>query len=176
MKSHLKLYFLVLAGMALTASASALPKGAKAVGEIDLAKYLGKWYEVARADFVFERGLSNTTAEYSLLDGNKIKVVNRGYDAKRDKWKKAEAKGRFRSGVQNGELEVSFFGPFYSEYNIVALDADYRYALIVGSGPKYAWILSRERTIPEEVKAEYLEIARSIGVDTEKLIWVEHND
>jgi apolipoprotein D and lipocalin family protein len=176
MKSHLKNCFFILAGLALAASASALPKGAKVVGEIDVTKYLGKWYEIARADFIFERGLSNSTAEYSLSEKGDIRVVNRGYDAKRAKWKKAEAKARFRSDARNGELEVSFFGPFYSEYNIVALDEDYRYALIVGKTAKYAWILSRERTIPDDVKNDYLEIARSIGVDVNSLIWVEQTD
>ena len=159
-----------------TVSAHALPKGAAAIEELDITRYAGKWFEIARMDFVFERGLINTTAEYSLADNGKIQVVNRGYNPKRDKWKKAEGKARFRTAAKNGELEVSFFGPFYGEYNIIALDADYRYALVVGNDAKYMWILSRERTLPEDVKDEYLEIARSIGVDTDKLIWVEQKD
>jgi len=176
MKVQLKRCLALFAGLALSASAHALPKGAQAVGEIDIMRYAGKWYEIARMDFVFERGLINTTAEYSLSDNGKLKVVNQGYNPKLDKWKKAVGKARFRTAAKNGELEVSFFGPFYGEYNIIALDAEYRYALVVGNNVKYMWILSRERTLPEEIKTEYLALAQSMGIDTEKLIWVEQKD
>jgi apolipoprotein D and lipocalin family protein len=74
-----------------------------------------------------------------------------------------------------GELKVSFFGPFYGAYNIIALDPDYKYALITGSSTKYLWILSREKTIPDDVKQNYLAAAESLGYDTRKLIRVEHN-
>lgn len=161
--------------MALLAGAAfALPSGATPIQELDTARYLGKWYEIARLDFAFERDLDKTTAEYSLEPNGTIKVVNRGFNVKRNKWTKAEGRARFRSKQSNGALEVSFFGPFFSEYNIVALDPEYRYALIVGANPKYMWILSREPSIADDVKAEYLSIAQSIGVRTDDLVWVEH--
>lgn len=157
----------------ITASGYALPKGVQAVQKLDTARYLGIWYEIARLDFAFEKGLINTSAEYSLTDRGSIKVINRGFDPKHGKWKKAEGTARFRSSTENGELKVSFFWPFYAEYNIIAIDAEYRFALVVGKNVKYMWILSRQRTIPEDIKNEYLALARSIGVDTDSLVWVE---
>lgn len=171
-----KFFFAGMTMVLLAGAAFALPPGAKAVQEIDTARYLGKWYEIARLDFAFEKGLNNTTAEYSLETNGTIKVVNRGFDVKRNKWKKAEGRARFRTNQVNGELEVSFFGPFYSEYNIVALDPDYRYALVIGVNAKYMWILSREPTIPDDVRNEYVSVAQSIGVRTDDLVWVEHTE
>lgn len=138
-------------------------------------RYLGKWYEIARLDFRFERDLDNTTAEYSIAENGDIKVVNRGYNYKKSKPAEAIGTARFRGSDTVGELEVSFFGPFYGDYNIIALDSAYRYALIAGSSTKYLWILSRSKEIPPETRREYLEIARNNGFDTTALIWVEHN-
>jgi len=138
-------------------------------------KYLGKWYEIARLDFRFEKDLNNTTAEYSIAKNGDIQVVNRGYNYKKSKPAEAIGKARFRGSDTVGELEVSFFGPFYGDYNIIALDSAYQYALIAGSSTKYLWILSRSKEIPQETRREYLEIARNNGFDTTGLIWVEHN-
>jgi apolipoprotein D and lipocalin family protein len=138
-------------------------------------KYLGKWYEIARYDFAFEKNLNNTTAEYAIRKDGKIDVVNRGYNYITKKWSEAKGKARFKGVDTKGELEVSFFGPFYAAYNVIALDKDYQYALVAGSSLKYLWILSREKTIPSEVKDQYLTIAQSLGYETSKLIWVEHN-
>lgn len=151
------------------------PRGVEPVKEIELDKYLGKWYEIARLDFFFERGLINTTAEYSRKKNGMIKVVNRGYKAQREKWKEARGKARFRSDETNGALEVSFFGPFYAEYNIISIDDDYKYALVLGDTPEYMWILSREKTIPAAIKDKYLRIAGEAGVKIDELIWVEQN-
>jgi apolipoprotein D and lipocalin family protein len=154
---------------------STMPKGAVTVNNLDKGKYLGKWFEIARFDFTFERNLNNTTAEYTLLENGFIGVTNRGYNYKKKKWEEAEGKARFRGADTVGELKVSFFGPFYGSYNIIAIDDDYQYALIAGSSTKYLWLLSREKTIPDKIKDEYLCIAESLGYDTDKLIWVEHN-
>jgi apolipoprotein D and lipocalin family protein len=152
------------------------PKPFQGVHGFDKAKYLGKWYEIARFDFSFEKDLTHTTAEYSLEKDGSIRVINQGYNPKRLKWQKATGKARFTESDTLGELEVSFFGPFYGDYNVIALDKDYQYALIAGSSTKYMWILSRTKTIPEEIKREYLEIAKTNGFDTGNLIWVQQDD
>ncbi len=159
----------------LGTSCSSIPKGATAVTPFHKEKYLGKWYEIARLDFKFERGLNNTTAQYSLSDDGTIRVVNRGYAYADDKWKEAEGKAKFVDDENVAMLKVSFFGPFYSGYNVIALDEEYRYALVAGKNLKYLWILARETTIPDDVKERYLRIAGEIGYDTSELIWVEHD-
>ena len=148
----------------------------KGVNGFDKGKYLGKWYEIARFDFSFERDLNNTTAEYSIAKNGFLQVINRGYNFKRMKWEKATGKARFTGSDSLAELEVSFFGPFYGAYNVIALDKDYQYALIAGSSTKYMWILSRSKTIPAEIRHEYLETAKSNGFDTTRLIWVQQDD
>ncbi|HNY30885.1 MAG TPA: lipocalin family protein [Fibrobacteria bacterium] len=138
-------------------------------------RYLGRWFEIARLDFRFERDLDNTTAQYSLRDDGTIAVLNQGYNTKSSKWQKATAKARFRGADTVGELEVSFFGPFYSQYNVLALDSAYQYALVAGKDNGYLWILSRTNDLPAEVRHRYLEIAHRSAFDTGKLIWVKHD-
>ncbi|WP_396169074.1 lipocalin family protein [Flavobacterium sp.] len=156
-------------------SCSSIPKGAKAVQGFEKEKYLGHWFEIARLDFVFEKNLNNTTADYSLNDNGSIKVVNRGYNYIKNKSAESIGKAKFVVDVTEGRLKVSFFGPFYSGYNILALDSEYKYALVVGKNLKYMWLLSREKTMPEAIKNDYLKIAKDLGYDTSALIWVNHN-
>lgn len=156
-------------------SCATIPKGAVAVRPFDKEKYLGKWYEIARLDFKFERNLNNTTAEYSVNDDGTIKVVNRGYNYKKDKWSEATGKAKFVEDDDIAKLKVSFFGPFYSGYNVIALDPEYKYALVAGKNLKYLWILSRETSIPEGIKKEYLKLADDLGYETSELLWVEHD-
>ncbi len=156
-------------------SCGTIPSGAVAVKSFDKEKYLGKWYEIARFDFRFEKDLNNVTATYSLIDNGYIKVYNRGFNYITNEWKDAEGKAKFVNDPTVAMLKVSFFGPFYAGYNVIALDEDYQYALIAGSSLKYLWILAREKTIPDEIKQKYLEIAQNIGFQTENLIWVEHD-
>jgi len=152
-----------------------IPKGAVAVKSFDKDKYLGKWYEIARFDFRFEKDLNNTTANYSVNDDGTIKVLNRGYNYVTGEWKEAIGKAKFIGDPTVAMLKVSFFGPFYAGYNVIALDSNYKYALISGSSLKYLWILSREKTMPEDIKANYLKIASEIGFPTDNLIWVKHD-
>ena len=123
-----------------------------------------------------ERNLNNTTAQYSLKPDGSIKVVNRGYNTKTGEWEQAEAKAKFVGDQDIAMLKVSFFGPFYSGYNVIAIDPEYNYALVAGASLKYLWILAREPRMPEEVKNNYLKIAEDGGYDTSELLWVEHND
>lgn len=161
--------------ISILSSCRSIPKGAIAVKPFDSKKYIGKWYEIARLDFRFERDLNNTTANYSLNDNGTIKVVNRGYNYKTNEWKEAVGKAKFVSSPDEGRLKVSFFGPFYSGYNVISIDAEYKYALIAGKNLKYLWLLSREKTMPENVKQDYLEKAQNLGYNISALVWVEHD-
>jgi apolipoprotein D and lipocalin family protein len=156
-------------------SCASIPKGAVAVRPFDQQKYLGRWYEIARLDFKYEKNLNNVTAVYSLKDDGKIRVENRGYDYIKKEWKESIGKAKFKGSREEGRLKVSFFGPFYSAYNVLAVDANYQYALVAGKNLKYLWILSRQTTIPDNIKTAYLQKAESLGYDTGDLVWVEHN-
>lgn len=156
-------------------SCTTIPKGLTAVHQFDKEKYLGKWYEIARLDFKFERDLNNTTAEYTANSDGTIKVLNKGYNTKTQKWKTATGKAKFVKEENIGMLKVSFFGPFYSGYNVIAIDQEYKYALIAGKNLNYLWILSRETTIPGNIKQKYLELAQSVGYKTDDLVWVKHD-
>ena len=156
-------------------SSSTIPEGASAVKPFDVTRYTGKWYEIARLDFKYEEGLNNVTAQYSLNDDGTIKVVNRGYDYTKEKWEEATGKARFVGPENEAKLEVSFFGPFYSGYNVIAIDPAYRYALVAGESLEYLWLLSRETTMPENIKQDYLAKAEAIGYETADLVWVEHD-
>lgn len=168
-------YLFLIVMTALLTSCSSIPKGLTAVTPFDQELYLGKWYEIARFDFRFERGLNNTTAEYTLRNDGKIKVTNRGFDYENKTWKEAIGKAKFAGQDTTAMLKVSFFGPFYSGYNVIAIDPEYKYALICGASYKYLWILSREKTIPESIKNNYLEKAEKSGFNTSNLLWIEHN-
>ena len=154
---------------------ASIPKGVVAVTNFDKEKYLGTWYEIARFDFRFEKDLNNTTANYSVNPDGTIRVQNRGYNYVKKEWKEAIGKAKFVGDPTVAMLKVSFFGPFYAGYNVIALDADYQYALVSGGDLKYLWILAREKTIPDEIKESYVKLAQSLGFDTEQLIWVEHD-
>lgn len=156
-------------------SCSTIPKGVVAVKPFNKEKYLGKWYEIARLDFKYERNLNNTTAEYSLNENGSIKVDNRGFNFKNKKYEQAIGKAKFIGDEDIAMLKVSFFGPFYAGYNVIALDEDYMYALVSGDRFKYLWILSRETKIPDDIRKKYLKIAEDYGYNTADLIWVEHD-
>lgn len=158
----------------LLSSCQTMPKGAVPVKPFDSEKYLGKWYEIARLDFVHEKNLSHTTAHYSLNDDGSIKVVNKGYNFKKEKNEEATGKAKFVDSKNEGKLKVSFFGPFYSGYNVIALDPEYKYALVAGKNLDYLWLLSREKSMPDAIKASYLRQASNLGYQIEDLIWVDH--
>lgn len=167
------------AAIALTfgiSSCVSIPRGAKAVRPFDRDKYLGTWYEIARMDFRFEKGLDHVNATYSLIDKETIRVDNKGYSVKDKKWKESIGKARLAGGPSEGRLKVSFFGPFYAGYNVIAIDPDYRYALVAGNNLNYLWLLSREKTMPKEIIEKYLEQARALGYKTDKLVWTNQAD
>ncbi len=159
----------------LNSCASTIPVGAVAVKPFDKEKYLGKWYEIARMEFKFEKNQKNITATYSVNPNGTIKVDNRGYDTVAIKWKEAIGKAKFVKDPMEAKLKVSFFGPFYGGYNVIALDPDYRYALVAGGSLKYLWILAREKSIPDDIRQKYLAIAAKVGYPTAELIWTEQD-
>ncbi|WP_198040029.1 lipocalin family protein [Microbulbifer agarilyticus] len=157
----------------LHAACTGIPQGVTPVDNFRLELYLGKWYEIARLDHSFERGLSRVTAEYSMRDDGGVRVVNRGFDAEKGKWQQAEGKAYFVGAPNVGHLKVSFFGPFYGSYIIFDLDKDYRYAMVAGPSRSYLWLLSRTPTVDEAIKQRFVERAESLGFDTRSLIFVE---
>jgi apolipoprotein D and lipocalin family protein len=153
-----------------------LPENVKPVDRFNSGKYLGKWYEIARLDHSFERGLSKVSANYSMRDDGGIRVINRGYDAQKQQWKEAEGKAYFVKGTDQGYLKVSFFGPFYGAYIVVELDHEnYQYSLVSGPDKSYLWILSRTPRMNQETQKRLVEKAAALGFDTGKLIFVEHD-
>ena len=139
------------------------------VAALDLNRYLGEWYEIARFDHSFERGVEQAKANYTLNEDGTIKVVNSGI--KNGKPKTAIGKGKVTDTP--ALLRVSFFGPFYADYRVMMIDDDYAYALVGSGGADYLWILSRTPTISDAVKSALLVEARRRGYDTSKLIWVK---
>ena len=151
------------------------PRGAHAVTPFNKDKYLGKWYELARLDYFFERNLVNVTADYSMNQDGTIKVVNRGFDSNRNEWKESIGRAKFTGDPNEGKLKVSFFGPLYAGYNVIALDENYQHALVAGRNLSYLWILSRDQNIPDRVATSFLEKAIKLGYDVSKLNWIKHD-
>jgi apolipoprotein D and lipocalin family protein len=153
-----------------------MPDGVRPVEDFDVDRYLGKWYEIARLDHTFERGLSNVSAEYGLRDGGGVSVVNRGFSAKDNKWKEANGKAFFVESEDIAYLKVSFFGPFYGSYVVFDLDQDeYQYAFVSGPDTSYLWLLARTPRVPDALLQKFVDRASGLGFDTQKLIYVEQD-
>jgi apolipoprotein D and lipocalin family protein len=153
-----------------------IPDGIKPVDHFNLENYLGKWYEIARLDHSFERGLTRVTAEYSMREDGGVRVINRGYSEKEQAWKEAEGKAYFVGSPDHGILKVSFFGPFYGSYIVFALDhAAYQYALVSGPDRSYLWLLARTPKIAADIQEALLVQAADHGFDISQLIFVEQD-
>ncbi|MBE4966004.1 lipocalin family protein [Enterobacter cloacae complex sp. P24RS] len=149
------------------------PPGVTVVSNFDAQRFLGTWYEIARMDHKFERGLEKVTATYSAMDDGGIQVVNRGYNPNRQMWQQTVGQAYFTGAPNRAAMKISFFGPFYGGYNVIALDREYRHALVCGPDRNYLWILSRTPTITAEMKQQMLDVATRQGFDVTKLIWVK---
>ncbi|TNF92413.1 MAG: lipocalin [Gammaproteobacteria bacterium] len=168
--------FVFLFALLTINACTGIPDGVEPVKEFDLNKYLGKWYEIARLDHSFERGLDKVTAEYSLRNDGGVKVVNKGYANAEKKWKEAEGRAYFVRGSDEGYLKVSFFGPFYGSYIIFELDEkEYRYAFVSGPDKSYLWLLSRTPEVPDELIGKFFSRVKSQGIDTDNVILVKHD-
>jgi len=156
-------------------SCTGIPQGVVPVQPFVLSQYLGTWYEITRLDHRFERGLSQVSANYSLLADGGVRVLNRGYDAEEAQWQEAEGKAYFVDRPDVGRLKVSFFGPFYGAYNIARLAPDYSMALVVGPDFSYGWILARSAK-PDAVQlASFQQTASELGIAVEDWIVVSHD-
>jgi apolipoprotein D and lipocalin family protein len=166
---------LILCLILLLAGCVGIPDNISPVTGFDVRRYMGLWYEIARLDHSFERGLEKVQAHYSLAADGSIRVVNRGYNPATNQWKEAVGKASFVSDPDTGRLKVSFFGPFYGGYNIIALDQQhYSYALVCGPSRSYLWILAREPRLDASIEAALIDKAKALGFETEKLIQVKH--
>lgn len=162
-------------GLVLLAGCVRIPEQVEPVQNFTLERYLGKWYEIARLDHSFERGLSHVTAEYRLMEGG-VKVLNRGYSEREKRWKEAQGKAYFVGRKDQGFLKVSFFGPFYGSYIVFDLDHEnYQYALVCGPDRSYLWMLARSPAMPDELKQSLIAKAALAGFDTRGLIFVRHD-
>ena len=169
-------HLISLAMIAGLAGCAGTPAGVDPVTGFEVDRYTGKWYEIARLDHPFERGLSNVTAHYSLREDGDIRVINRGYNESDGRWEEAEGRAKFIAGPGTGSLKVSFFGPFYSGYNIIDLDRQaYRYALVAGNDRDYLWILSRSPELDAVARVRLLQKAEDLGFAVNELIYVSHD-
>ncbi|NTW63507.1 MAG: lipocalin [Chlorobiaceae bacterium] len=166
MKKLFLIFFFLLAGC------TGIPQGITVVEDFALDRYLGTWHEIARLDNRFEKELDPVSATYSLAPDGSVKVVNKGYDLKKQEWKTIEGHGVFLDdrNPSQGALKVSFFGPFYASYNVIDLDrAGYRWAMVCGRDKSYFWILSKDTVMaPAQLKALVAKAA-TLGFDTAKL-------
>jgi apolipoprotein D and lipocalin family protein len=168
MKQFAIVIFLLLGGC------TGIPSQVQPVSGFQLPRYLGTWYEIARLDHSFERGLSHVTASYQMRDDGAVTVVNRGYAAAGGEWKEAKGTALFVERPDLGYLKVSFFGPFYASYIVFELDRDhYQYAMISGPDKSYLWILARTPVIDAALRTRLLNRAAALGFDTGKLVFVE---
>ncbi|MGB1912685.1 MAG: lipocalin family protein [Porticoccaceae bacterium] len=152
----------------------AVPDGIEPVDNFELNRYLGDWYEIARLDHSFERGLEAVKAEYSLRDDGGIRVINSGRDSKSQVAQQAEGRAYFVEEPNLGHLKVSFFGPFFGSYVIFELDENYQYAFIAGNSRDYLWLLARTPEVSEELIDQFISRASLLGFDTSQLIFVTH--
>lgn len=150
-----------------------MPKSVTPVNNFKLNRYLGTWYEIARLDHSFERGLEQVTAEYALREDGGVSVTNRGFLTAESKWKEATGKAFFVEESTTGYLKVSFFGPFYGSYVIFELDREnYQYAFVSGPDTSYLWLLSRTPTVDQKLLDRFVAQAKELGFASEELIYV----
>ena len=152
------------------------PSGFEVVSGFDADRYLGKWYEIARLDHSFERGLDNVTAEYSKRREGGLTVLNRGYDDLVSEWRQVKGVAYLRGRQDSGSLKVSFFWPFYGTYDIIILDHEgYSYAVVAGSGRSYLWILARQPALDAELLSSLVRKCEELGFDVSALVYVKHD-
>ncbi len=170
----MKAFALALCSLFVTGCVAA-PRGVDVVNPFDLERYLGTWYEIARLDHRFERGLSQVSANYSKRADGGIDVVNRGFSQQNKSWKEAKGRAYPVGDPELASLKVTFFWPFYAGYNIIDLDQDhYRYALVCGPNRDYLWVLAREKQLDEAIVDRLVTKAKGLGFQTDALIFVEH--
>ena len=167
----------ILFGTLLLAGCTAAPQGILPVDNFDLDRYLGTWYEIARLDHRFERGLSQVSATYSKRSDGGVDVINRGFNSQANKWKEAKGRAYFIGEPDVARLKVTFFWPFYGGYNVIELDQEnYNYALICGPNKKYLWLLARTKKLDAGIKGSLIAKAKALGFNTSELILVKQEE
>ena len=159
----------------LIVGCTGVPDGIEPVTDFEQALYLGSWYEIARLDHRFERGLREVTATYTNNPDGSIAVLNRGFDVEDAMWRKAEGVARFVGSPDVGHLKVSFFGPFYGSYIVFELGENYDYAFVSGFNRNYLWLLAREPQIDDELRSHFLDRIADLGFDRAELIWLDNS-
>jgi apolipoprotein D and lipocalin family protein len=154
-------------------SCTGIPEGIKPVKKFDVNKYQGTWYEIARLDHSFERGLEQVSAQYKIKDNGNVEVINKGFSAKDNEWNKAIGNAKFVGSNDEGYLKVSFFGPFYGSYIIFELDEDYQYAFVSGPDLSYLWLLSRTKVVKPELIEHFTNQAKLLGFNSDEIILVK---
>lgn len=173
---HVVKNWLLIVMLTALAGCTGVPEGIEPVTGFNAERYLGTWYEIARLDHSFERGLSNVRARYSRNDDGSIKVINRGYNAEEGQWEVADGRAVFVEDKNTGHLKVSFFGPFYASYVVFELDKEnYSYAFVTGYNRDYLWFLSRTPEVSQEATEAFRARARAEGFDLDQLIMVEQD-
>lgn len=173
---HVVKNWLLIVMLTALAGCTGVPEGIEPVTGFNAERYLGTWYEIARLDHSFERGLSNVRARYSRNDDGSIKVINRGYNAEEGQWEVADGRAVFVEDKNTGHLKVSFFGPFYASYVVFELDKEnYSYAFVTGYNRDYLWFLSRTPEVGEEAIEAFRARARAEGFDLDELIIVDQS-
>ena len=174
MSAALRLSFTLLLG--LVAACVRVPDGIEPVRAFELDRYLGTWYEIARLDHSFERGLDNVSARYERNTDGTVRVVNRGYARDTGEWDEAVGKASPAGAPDEGYLKVSFFGPFYAAYVVFELEReDYRYAFVTSSDRSYLWLLSRTPEVDDSVLEMFRARAIALGFDLDELIVVDQS-
>ncbi|MCL1092598.1 lipocalin family protein [Shewanella kaireitica] len=168
--------FCLVLSMLFLSACTSLPKGIEPVDDFELTKYLGTWYEIARLDHSFERGMTQVTANYEMREDGGVKVTNRGFKTDEQMWDSADGKAFFVDGTNIGHLKVSFFGPFYGSYVVYELDKEgYQYAFITSYNRDYLWFLSRTPEVNEELKQQFIKQAKELGFAMDEIIWVSQS-
>lgn len=165
-----------IVSMTLLTGCTGIPDGTQPVTDFELDRYLGQWFEIARLDHSFERGLDCVTATYSLRDDGGVRVINRGYNLEEQEWDEAEGRAYFIDDESVGRLKVSFFGPFYGGYNVLELDEEYQWALVAGPNRDYLWILSRTEEMDSATEDRLRQRAAELEFPTEELIDVNQSE
>lgn len=177
----MKIILVLLASVAATALLVIVVQGLRrrpqridrrTVARFDAARYMGRWYEIARIENRFERGMTDVRADYRLLDDGSVEVVNSGVDARTGRRREAVGRARLRS-AEPGRLRVRFFGPFGADYDVLELDDDYFWALVGGGSASYLWILARRPTLDAATCQRLEALARERGYDVGRLLWAE---
>lgn len=161
-------------------NATRVPEGVKPVENFDISRFDNKWYEIARLDTPFEKKLGNVSATYDIRDDGGINVLNKGINETSGKAVEIKGKAYFVGDSDKAHLKVSFFGPFYASYVVMGLDRGegtdkYQNALITGNSKDFLWLLSRDPSVSDAVKNEFVQQAKDLGYKTDALVWVDQS-